>query len=217
MKFGGASIDPTYEYCWTTDPMTSNTSEIVVDTTDEKWEYNALTRGGGNKVSYDELASALDDTAWLATYPHQMTAAGGSGSNPYMFLVLSDNTSGQNVGQDAIGMSGSRGASFPSSMECTGLAKNGAALAQGGGLSTSPEDNLRYFELNRISATTGSLTSFTDSDYSSEESTLSISGIVSGITGLDTIKICNFASGSGGTVTGYVGSCLKLYDGISEL
>ena len=134
-----------------------------------------------------------------------------------MFFVLSNNTSGQSVSQDAIGMSISRGSGFPSSVECTGLAKADSSLAQGSGLSTSPTDSLRYFELNRISTTSGSLTSFTDEEYTDEESTVSITGITSSITSLDTLKMCNFASGSGGTVTGYVGSCVKIYDGISEL
>ena len=181
-------------------------STMSVDTTNEYLQ-------GSSSVNDDRgtkaLGITLSDTAFIVRQKMELvTVTSGGNGQLYFGYTDKDNSTTVLGNRDGIGII------IRTSPDMKQSYANAQAW-QEFNLTTTPTATTYYVEIKRTSATSITLTLYSDSDYTTVIET-NTSTISSGIVGLNHITIGGWDNGASGIITGRF-SDIKIYNGVSSL
>jgi len=171
--------------------VTSNTAKFRGNPTNDN--IDILNSNAYDNIYYD--LGSVSDTKWLCRFKVTLTTA-GSQSLGFCYFYVGSTTGDANESNDGLGFY-----FYDNANNTYALADNGNRPDQTtvtGALGINPSTTTYYAEMKRTSATSFTVTLYSDSSYSTSLGTATLT-ISSGITGLRYFKIMGYTT-SGGLV-----------------
>ena len=205
----------TFTESWTMQPTKEDNFSSWVTSNSAKFVYNSTNNNIDilNSNAYDNIyydLGSVSDTKWLCKFKVTLTTA-GSQSLGFAYFYVGSTTGDANESNDGLGFY-----FYDNANNTYALADNGNRPDQTtvtGALGISPSTTTYYAEMKRTSATSFTVTLYSDSSYSTSLGTATLT-VSSGITGLQYFKIMGY-----NTTGGLVGTLddFKFYNGVTSV
>ena len=205
----------TFTESWTMQPTKEDNFSSWVTSNSAKFLYNSTNNNIDilNSNAYDNIyydLGSVSDTKWLCKFKVTLTTA-GSQSLGFAYFYVGSTTGDANESNDGLGFY-----FYDNANNTYALADNGNRPDQTtvtGALGISPSTTTYYAEMKRTSATSFTVTLYSDSSYSTSLGTATLT-VSSGITGLQYFKIMGY-----NTTGGLVGTLddFKFYNGVTSV
>jgi hypothetical protein len=186
--------------------VTSNSAKFVYNSTNDN--IDILNSNAYDNIHYD--LGSVSDTKWLCRFKVTLTTA-GSQSLGFCYFYVGSTTGDANESNDGLGFY-----FYDNANNTYALADNGNRPDQTtvtGALGINPSATTYYAEMKRTSATSFTVTLYSDSSYSTSLGTATLT-VSSGITGLRYFKIMGYTT-SGGLVGTF--DDFKFYNGVTSI